>query len=55
MVIWCIFLSMFQPLESEVKAVGRGSKDRIVDGYMIHLDGSDSEREFANARWEVRA
>jgi len=40
--------------KSTVKAVAKASKSKTEDGYLIQLDGGDSERECANARWYVR-
>jgi len=37
-----------------LKAVAKASKEKEDDGFRIYLDGSNSDRECANARWEIR-
>merc|ERR550532_566920 len=38
----------------DVKAVAKASKEKRDDDFRIDLDGGDSERECANARWEIK-
>jgi len=38
----------------DVKAVAKASKEKREDDFRIDLDGGDSERECANARWEIK-
>ena len=48
----CICLCSIEPL---VEARGKFSKEQVEDGEVrIDLDGLDSDRMCANARWEIK-